>query len=115
MVTIKFAVTTCVTRQITTSSVYTAQTNITRIQPGLKLTWVSFYRVNNANPGSIRIKSNPPPDLEVDRTRVEPSLILKEKCRVNTNLSQTRICFDFAPACALVRSPIKLCGVRESS
>ena len=58
---------------------------LARVRPALKLTRVSFCRVNTANPGSTRVKSNPPPEVgstrvksnpppEVDSTRVEPGL-----------------------------------------
>ena len=63
---------------------------LTRVRPGLKLTRISFCRVNTANPGSTRVKSNLPPE---GRTRVR-----LEKCRVNTNLGRTRVSFDFAHA-----------------
>ena len=45
------------------------------VRPGLKLTRVSFCRVNTAKPGSARVKSNPP--QEVGSTRVEPGLAWK--------------------------------------
>ena len=48
---------------------------LTRVRPGLKLNRVSFCRVNTANPGSTRVKSNPHP--EVGSTRVEPGLVWK--------------------------------------
>ena len=50
------------------SPVYTAQTN-----PGS--TRVSLCRVNTANSGSTRVKSNPHP--EVSSTRVKPGLVWK--------------------------------------
>ena len=48
---------------------------LTRGRPGLKLTRVSFCRVKTRNPGSTRVKSNPP--SEVGSTRVEPGLAWK--------------------------------------
>ena len=62
-----------------TSSVYIAlftRYKLTRVRPGLKLTRVSFCRVNTANPGSTRVSL--------------------EKCRVNTtwvsfNPGRTRV------------------------
>ena len=61
---------------------------LTRVRPALKLTRVSFCRVNTASPGSTRVKSNPPP--EVGSTRV------------NTNLGRTRVSFDFTHAYSCV-------------
>ena len=36
---------------------------LTRVRPRLKLTRVSFYRENTANPDLTWVKSNPPPNL----------------------------------------------------
>ena len=58
-----------------TSKALFTRHKLTRVQPGLKLTRVSFCRVNTTNPGSTRVKSNPPP--EVGSTRVEPELVWK--------------------------------------
>ena len=67
----------------------------TLVQPGLKLTRVSYCHVNTANLFSTRVKSNPPPD--VGSNRVEPRLGL-EKCHINTNQGRNRVSFDFAHA-----------------
>ena len=63
-----------VTYLLLTKDLFTRH-KLTRVRPGLKLTRVSFCRVNTANPGSTRVKSNPPP--EVDSTRVGPGLVWK--------------------------------------
>ena len=55
----------CICNRPFLTPVYTAQTNSGS-------TRVSFYRVNTANPGSTRVKSNQLP--EVSSTRVEPGL-----------------------------------------
>ena len=70
-----------------TSSVYIAlftRYKLTRVRPGLKLTRVSFCRVNTANPGSTRVSL--------------------EKCRVNTTW------VSFSPG----RTRVSLCRVKRA-
>ena len=50
---------------IVLSPVYTAQTNSGS-------TRVSLYRVNAANPGSTRVKSNLPPEVGSTRVKTNP-------------------------------------------
>ena len=70
-----------------TSSVYIAlftRYKLTRVRPGLKLTRVSFCRVNTANPGSTRVSL--------------------EKCRVNTTW------VSFNPG----RTRVSLCRIKRA-